>query len=122
MYQTYLIVGLIGAVIGALMPAKDGKLILGFIPLRIFNALGMACLLCFFSGYHDESSADLLLVFQGVLGGYGAPIGADLGHLSVLLAVYQVPCALLSVLGHGWRWGGMLRAAILRSAEPGRPR
>ena len=47
MYQTYLIVGLIGAVIGALMPAKDGKLILGFIPLRIFNALGMACLLCF---------------------------------------------------------------------------
>ena len=43
MYQTYLIVGLIGA----LMPAKDGKLILGFIPLRIFNALGMACLLCF---------------------------------------------------------------------------
>ena len=46
MYQTYLIVGLIGAVIGALMPAKDGKLILGFIPLRIFNALGMAGLLC----------------------------------------------------------------------------
>ena len=47
MYQTYLIVGLIGAVIGALMPAKDGKLILGFIPLRIFNAFGMASLLCF---------------------------------------------------------------------------
>ena len=47
MYQTYLIVGLIGAVIGALMPAKDEKLILGFIPLRIFNALGMACMLCF---------------------------------------------------------------------------
>ena len=47
MYQTYLIVGLIGAVIGALIPAKDGKLILGFIPLRIFNALGMAGLLCF---------------------------------------------------------------------------
>ena len=47
MYQTYLIVGLIGAVIGALMPAKDGKFILGFIPLRVFNAFGIACLLCF---------------------------------------------------------------------------
>ena len=47
MYQTYLIVGLIGAVIGTLMPAKDGELVLGFIPFRIFNAFGMASLLCF---------------------------------------------------------------------------
>ena len=59
MYQTYLIVGLIGAIIGALMPAKDGKLILGFIPLRIFNALGMACLLSFLyfvGGAHNPDS------------------------------------------------------------------
>lgn len=47
MYQTYLVIGLIGAVIGALLPVTDEKRILGLIPLRIFNAILGACLLCF---------------------------------------------------------------------------
>ena len=47
MHQTYLIVGLIGAVIGALLPVTDKKLILGFIHLRAFNAFLGFCLLCF---------------------------------------------------------------------------
>ena len=47
MFQAYLIAGLIGTVIGALLPAKDEKRILGLLSLRVFNAILGACLLCF---------------------------------------------------------------------------
>jgi len=41
------IVALVGAVIGALLPVKEEKLVSGFIPIRIFNAIGTAGLFCF---------------------------------------------------------------------------
>jgi len=45
--MAYLIVALVGALIGALLPVKEDKLVSGFIPIRIFNAICGAGLLCF---------------------------------------------------------------------------
>ena len=45
--MTYLIVSLMGALIGALMRGEEGKLVWGFIPLKIHNAIVGAGLFCF---------------------------------------------------------------------------
>ena len=47
--MNYLIIGLVGALVGALLPAEEGKFVLGFIPLRIFSAMFCAGLFCFLS-------------------------------------------------------------------------
>ena len=47
--MNYFIIGLVGALVGALVPAEEGKFVLGFIPLKIFNAMVGAGLFCFLS-------------------------------------------------------------------------
>ena len=45
--MTYLIVAIVGALVGALLPAKDDTPVLGFIPHRVFMAIFGAGLFCF---------------------------------------------------------------------------
>ena len=45
--MTYLILALVGALVGALMPAKEDELFLGLFPLRVLHAILGAGLFCF---------------------------------------------------------------------------
>jgi len=45
--MTFFIVALVGALVGALMPTKDDKPVLGFLPHRVIAAITGAGLFCF---------------------------------------------------------------------------
>lgn len=43
----WLIVGLVGALVGALLPADNDEMMFGFLPQRIFNTIFSSLFFCF---------------------------------------------------------------------------